>query len=221
MEGGPHVVDRGSTAGEVVGCRADLGCCLGWRHAARLPDRRAAERYGRSGSRDKARCARSRTSRQRSLLRRASAVHSAALCSPLIASSSESSVSKRRWPQVRARRRPRPPQGSAAGRRRSRVPAHQGASCPVGRAALRRLPPEHPGRRGAEPIAICYSARPRMQNAPTALALPARPAVQIAEARDRQVWVVSASLTGTPVAISLLDAKGHAALGDMVAIVHA
>jgi hypothetical protein len=45
--------------------------------------------------------------------------------------------------------------------------------------------------------------------------------VQIAEARDRQVWVVSASLTGTSVAISLLDAKGDAAVGDMVAIVHA
>jgi hypothetical protein len=61
----------------------------------------------------------------------------------------------------------------------------------------------------------------RAHNARTALALPARPAVQIAEALDRQVWVVSASLTGTSVAISLLDAKGHAALGDMVAIVHA
>jgi hypothetical protein len=59
------------------------------------------------------------------------------------------------------------------------------------------------------------------QIARTALALPARPVVQIAEARDRQVWVVSASLTGTSVAISLLDAKGDAAVGDMVAIVHA
>jgi hypothetical protein len=36
----PHVVDGGRARREPGGCRADLGCCIGWSHATTLPDRR-------------------------------------------------------------------------------------------------------------------------------------------------------------------------------------